>query len=362
MELLARSLSDASETIKVVATVGVILIVQAIALLWHEANPPTFPQFLSQSTVEMLGVNVTWAQIILFGFSLVAGAVLYLFFKYVRLGVVMRGVVDDPSLVSMSGDDPVRARRWAWIIGTVFAAVAGLLLAYLARGRSFSPDRGVLCVRRCCDRQLQQLALDLRRWTRHRRRRGSVRQVRRDDLVARRRTGEPAVHRAVPGADLHATGAIGSETPSPGQAGSAPVLCADAVRLSFGVLVIALLALVPSLQASHLAVWSIALIDIILFLSLGLLVRKSGQISLCHLAFAAVGAAAFGHFAVYHIPWLLALVLATLVAAPVGALVAIPAVRVSGVFLAARRRSASASSWSRSFTTPRSCSVTIRSA
>ena len=46
MELLARSLSDASETIKVVATVGMILVVQAIALLWHETNPPTFPQFL----------------------------------------------------------------------------------------------------------------------------------------------------------------------------------------------------------------------------------------------------------------------------------------------------------------------------
>ena len=55
MELLARSLSDASETIKVVATVGMILIVEAIALLWHEANPPTFPEFLSQSTVEILG-------------------------------------------------------------------------------------------------------------------------------------------------------------------------------------------------------------------------------------------------------------------------------------------------------------------
>ena len=131
------------------------------------------------------------------------------------------------------------------------------------------------------------------------------------------------------------------------------------VRLSFGVVVIALLALVPTLQSSHLAVWSTALIDIILFLSLGLLVRKSGQISLCHLAFAAVGAAAFGHFAAYHIPWLLALVLATLVAAPVGALVAIPAIRVSGVFLASRRW-ASASSWSRSSTPPRSCSVTVR--
>ncbi len=91
----------------------------------------------------------------------------------------------------------------------------------------------------------------------------------------------------------------------------------------------------PASAGTDLSIWSNALIDIILFLSLGLLVRTSGQISLCHLAFAAVGAAAFGHFAdSYHIPWLLALLLAVLVAVPVGALVAIPAIRLSGVFLA----------------------------
>src|ERR1700722_5414027 len=129
MEVLARSLTDASETIKVVATVGIILIVEAIGLLWHETNPPTFPHFLSQSTVSILGVNVTWEQIILFVFSLVAGTALYLFFRFVRLGVVMRGVVDNHELVSMSGDNPIRVRRWAWIVGTVFAAAAGLLLS-----------------------------------------------------------------------------------------------------------------------------------------------------------------------------------------------------------------------------------------
>jgi ABC-type branched-subunit amino acid transport system ATPase component/ABC-type branched-subunit amino acid transport system permease subunit len=92
--------------------------------------------------------------------------------------------------------------------------------------------------------------------------------------------------------------------------------------------------MVPIWLASDVVEWSQGLIDIMLMLSLGLLVRRSGQISLCQLAFAAVGAAAFGHFANDHVPWLLALVLATLVAIPVGALVAIPAVRLSGVFLA----------------------------
>jgi len=72
LELMARTLNGVSETIKVVATVGLILIAESIGTLWFPVNPPTFPNFLPQSTVRMLGVNVTWAQIILFAFSAVA--------------------------------------------------------------------------------------------------------------------------------------------------------------------------------------------------------------------------------------------------------------------------------------------------
>ena len=52
-------------------------------------------------------------------------------------------------------------------------------------------------------------------------------------------------------------------------------------------------------------------------------------------AFAAVGAAAMAHFTTtLGLPWLLSVVLAGVVAIPVGALVAIPAIRLTGVFLA----------------------------
>jgi len=64
-------------------------------------------------------------------------------------------------------------------------------------------------------------------------------------------------------------------------------------------------------------------------------VRTSGQVSLCHSTFAAIGAVAFSQFAVgLHLPWLLAVLLGGLVAIPVGAIVAIPAIRLSGLFLA----------------------------
>ena len=43
LELLARSLERASETIKVVATVGLILIVESLASLWYRGEPADVP-------------------------------------------------------------------------------------------------------------------------------------------------------------------------------------------------------------------------------------------------------------------------------------------------------------------------------
>jgi ABC-type branched-subunit amino acid transport system ATPase component/ABC-type branched-subunit amino acid transport system permease subunit len=103
------------------------------------------------------------------------------------------------------------------------------------------------------------------------------------------------------------------------------------VKIAFCGLLIA----VPWFAGFNTDQYTIGLALIILLLSLGLLVRTAGQSSLCQVAFAAVGACAFSDFAVrFHIPWLVALLLAGLAAVPVGALVAIPAVRLSRLMLA----------------------------
>ena len=89
----------------------------------------------------------------------------------------------------------------------------------------------------------------------------------------------------------------------------------------------------PDLVGYHLPIWSNFLVEVVLVLSLGLLVRTSGQISLSQVTFAAIGAATFGRLSP-HVPWLVALLVAVLIAIPIGALLAIPAIRLSGVFLA----------------------------
>jgi len=130
LELLGRRLADADPTLQVAATAGVMLWVVAIGNIWF-ANVPdaTLPQFLPTSTFRFAGVNVGWDQLITFAIGAAATAALYYFFRHVRLGIAMRAVVDDPELLSMTGETPTAVRRWAWIIGSMFAAASGLLLA-----------------------------------------------------------------------------------------------------------------------------------------------------------------------------------------------------------------------------------------
>jgi ABC-type branched-subunit amino acid transport system ATPase component/ABC-type branched-subunit amino acid transport system permease subunit len=106
-------------------------------------------------------------------------------------------------------------------------------------------------------------------------------------------------------------------------------------RLLGGAIVLAALIAVPSFAGSKLEYWTAGIAAGIALLSLGLLVRTSGQVSLCQAAFAGIGAAAFSHFSVdFGVPWLLALLLGALVVVPVAALVALPAIRLSGLYLA----------------------------
>jgi ABC-type branched-subunit amino acid transport system permease subunit len=108
-----------------------------------------------------------------------------------------------------------------------------------------------------------------------------------------------------------------------------------AIALPAAIVGAALLIAVPSLVGARLPVYTHGLTLVILFLSLALLVRTSGQISLCHAAFAAFGATSFAHLSTgAGLPWFIALILAGCAVVPIGAIVALPAIRLSGVYLA----------------------------
>ncbi|MGQ0629632.1 MAG: branched-chain amino acid ABC transporter permease [Sporichthyaceae bacterium] len=115
---------------------------------------------------------------------------------------------------------------------------------------------------------------------------------------------------------------------------AAPLVLRPHIRMIVGSAVLLFAVAVPHLVGARLPVWINAMSQVLLFLSLGLLVHTSGQVSLCHISLAAVGAAAFAHAVSSGVPWGFAVLFGGLIAVPVGAVVAIPAIRLSGLFLA----------------------------
>jgi ABC-type branched-subunit amino acid transport system ATPase component/branched-subunit amino acid ABC-type transport system permease component len=337
LEAMARRLANASATMQVVATIGVVLAVQGFFSATFGTLARTFPAWLPQTSVDIGGVYVGYDQIIITGIALAVTVALFLFFRMSRLGLAMRGVVDNPELLDLGGTSPAMVRRWAWIIGSSFAALAGVLLAptlnldaivlTLLVVQAF----GAAAIGRFTSLPLTYvggLAV------------GIVASVATKYVV----TGSPALA-GLPGSipfivlflvliftprSKLAARRLPRPFPVARYAAPARVQAAGAVVVGIALLI------VPHLvNAGQLPYWSDALTQVVLFLSLGLLVRTSGQVSLCQAAFAAIGATTMGHLtAGFGLPWGVALLLAGLTAVPVGAFIAIPAIRLPGVFLA----------------------------
>ena len=130
MEQLARALATVPTSQKLVATVGLVVAVPALVGLMYGSSAKRFDPLLEQETAfTVSGVNVTTENVVVVLFGLASAIALYAFFNRSRLGRAMRGVVDDPDLLGLTGVGPARVRRMAWLIGCSFAAVSGILLA-----------------------------------------------------------------------------------------------------------------------------------------------------------------------------------------------------------------------------------------
>jgi ABC-type branched-subunit amino acid transport system permease subunit len=281
------------------------------------------------------GVAVTAQQVIIVVFGSAAAAALFVFFRVTRLGVAMRAVVDDPSQLSMAGSRPARVRRAAWMIGTTFTAASGVLFAEVQRQvqvdvltllivqafgaaalarfsnlpMAFVGGIAVGIVQKLVSKEagsttwLQGLDLNVPFLVLLAvlvfARRGSLKEI-----------GRPVKSRAIKGSRF-----TGRQQTA-----------------GYGVGVAAI-ALLPTVVGTRLPLWNTAMALVCLFLSLSLLVRLSGQISLCQFGFAAIGAASFGRMLHHNLPWGVALAAAALITAAVGALIAIPAIRLSGLYL-----------------------------
>ncbi|HEV8624055.1 MAG TPA: ABC transporter permease [Acidimicrobiia bacterium] len=335
LERVAYGLASVGTAARVAATVGLLVAIQGSLVVAFGSASIGMKIYLPTGIVELPGVNVRIDQIIVTTFVLLAVVSLYVFFKRTKLGLSMQAVVDDPALLGLQSINPVRVRRFAWLIGSSFAAISGMVLAPTLGLDAFLLTLlvfyayGAAAVGRFSSLPITYvggltIGVAAALLTKFLNTTGPIASlpatlpflvlfaallvVPKHHLIER---GSQAVRRQL------APVAFSRRTKGIGLAAGAAVAVA-----------------IPGVVGTKLPLFTTALVYVILFASLSLLVRMSGQVSLCQMAFAAVGATTAARAVDAGVPFPLAVLLGGLVAVPIGGLLAIPAIRLSGVYLA----------------------------
>ncbi|HLM97024.1 MAG TPA: ABC transporter permease [Acidimicrobiales bacterium] len=129
--VVMRPLYGAATSIRLAVTLGLLLVLVAAAgAVWSPtANVYNTPELLNGNPVSLFGVHLSWEQLITVAVAIAVAVFLRVFFRRTRTGVAMRAVVDDPSLASLAGAPSGRISAYAWMIGVMFAGLGGILLA-----------------------------------------------------------------------------------------------------------------------------------------------------------------------------------------------------------------------------------------
>jgi branched-chain amino acid transport system permease protein len=330
--VIMRGLAGTTEATKLVVSISLLVGMIGLAnVIWKPGVSRPMAQFFRGQTIDLGVTTITYHQAITIAVAvLVAVGLRFLLFR-TRVGVAMRANVDDRTLALLNGARPDRVAIYSWAIGSSLAALGGILIApnialdaaslslvivnaYAAAifGRLRSLPMtfvGAIVIGLAEGYLFGYLPSD------------------NQYLIGLRPAASVIILFLVllmlPNPRLRTHGRLREFFPAPSMQGA---LLFAGVVLAGGVVMATTLDQVDAITYGQ--IFSIGIIA----LSLVPLVGLAGQISLAQLGFAGIGAVVMAHHGVGGNP--LGIVLAVVVTAAVGALVALPVLRLSGIYLA----------------------------
>ena len=131
--LIMRNLGGAATITNIVVTIGLLVTLLGIgSVIWAPtkfAVTPSLPRFYQANVVTVAGAPIPWHYLIVLAISVAVAFGLWALLAGTRIGISMRAVVDDRNLARLNGENPNVASAVSWVIGCMLAALAGILLA-----------------------------------------------------------------------------------------------------------------------------------------------------------------------------------------------------------------------------------------
>jgi ABC-type branched-subunit amino acid transport system permease subunit len=334
--LIYRPLRGASPLTRVCASVGVMLALQAIAVLNYSTEPVATNPIFPSSPLSIAKITFPEDRLFFTGVVIVISVALALIYRFSRFGLATRAGAENDRGAALTGISANVVAGQNWVIATVLAGVAGILIAPVAsldptsytlfvvpalaaaligRFQSFWITALAGLLIGCAQSEIDKL---ITVWT-------WLPQTGLSDalpfvviiivMALRSRTV------------LARGGDVAERNPSIGRP-HAPLRTAAICFVAGVLLMLVLSSVLRFAFISSLTVTCIAL-------SVVVLTGYVGQVSLAQMSLAGIGGFILGHISVdWHIgfPW--SLLLAGLSAVPVGLVIGLPALRLRGVNLA----------------------------
>ncbi len=118
----------ASTIILLIASLAILILVQNLIQLFFGANVKSIDYLKVREGISVFGAIITPLQIIIVLIALTLFVLLYLFMKKTTLGKNMRAVSDNKELASIIGIDYKKVAGASFLLGSMLAAVAGILI------------------------------------------------------------------------------------------------------------------------------------------------------------------------------------------------------------------------------------------
>jgi branched-chain amino acid transport system permease protein len=130
-----RPLTDAPVLTKVIATLALLTVLQYTAGAVFGNNGYFFQSIFPDGVVDIRIEFLPYSAFYNVGVTALLVIGVTLFLRFTRVGTALRAVSNNPDAAGLMGIDVRRINQVAWALGSVLAAVAGLLLA---------PETGIL--------------------------------------------------------------------------------------------------------------------------------------------------------------------------------------------------------------------------
>ena len=331
--VMRRLLASASVATKLVVTLALLLAFQGLALAVWDIELKSLPSLWGDDrNVTVFDLVITWDQITTVLAAVGVAFGLRLLFRHTRLGVAMRAVVDNPELCAVKGLSPNRVTAASWALGSMLAGLAAILIA---PGLNLEVNTLSLLVvsayAAAVVGRMQSLpatfvgALIL-----------GISQTMVVGYLPQENELVRNLKPALPFLLLFAALLLRPERrlPERVRTHAEPNPPRLAVTAGLGVAGVAAAWIVSDRISDYqLLIGSKAMLFSCITLSLVLLTGLSGQVSLMQMSFVGIGAVVVGKLGA-DAPWLLSFGLAMVVTGVVGCLVALPVLRLRGIYLA----------------------------